>query len=100
MGNLSLFTLLRLVQDAFFAGLFDQFKIQFSLDDLEHSDIACTETGHIFEHRTATWAATDTGELANAPGNQVNQNVGVTNLLQSFFANIAIQLILSFKPKD
>ena len=59
------------------------------LDDFQQSDICCAEIVRIHDQR-AVGAATGI-ELAHSAGNQVYQNVGVTNLFQCFFTKFSVQ---------
>jgi len=64
---------------------FGHFESDFVFDDFEQSDIRSAEIAGFGNQRTAHRAGAGV-ELTDAAGNQVDQNVGVSNLLQGFFS--------------
>ena len=69
----------------------ENFVVHLTLDDFEERDVRGAQAGGFGDERTAARAA-GASELPDAPGNQVDQNVGVANFLESFFADVAIQV--------
>ena len=61
------------------------------LDDLAQGDVRGAEIAHVRNKGTADGAGAGI-ELANAAGNEVDQNVGVANLLECFFAEFSVQV--------
>jgi len=63
------------------------------LDDLAQGDVRRAEVGIVRDERTTHAAATGV-QLAHAPGDDVDENVGGANLLQSFFAEFSVHNII------
>lgn len=66
------------------------FPAHFVFDQFQQCYVGCPETRGISDKRAAGCAA---GKLAYPAGNQVDQYVGVTNLLQSFSTQFRVQLL-------
>ena len=63
---------------------FGHFEADLLFDNFEQSDVSDAEVSDIANERAAQCAAAGV-ELADTSRNQVDQNVGVANLLQCFF---------------
>jgi hypothetical protein len=75
---------------------FRHFEADFFLDDFEQGDVRDAQVRAGVNEGTAHGACAGV-ELADAPGYEVDQNVGVANLLQSFFREFSVQVLLKFK---
>ena len=76
-------------------GEFDQFghfEAHFVFDDFDQGDVGGTEVAHV-SHEGTTYSPATGVELAHAPGYQINQNVGVANLLQCLFRQFSVQCV-------
>ena len=62
-------------------------------DHFQKRNVGGSQVGGI-RHQGPTQAARARGELADAPGNQVYQNVGIANLLQCLFAKFSVQSLV------
>src|ERR1051325_1258101 len=70
-------------------GDFGHFKANFFLDDLRQRDISGAHVARL--HQRAAHGSSARIELADAPRDQVDQNVGVANLLQCFSCKFGVQ---------
>ena len=77
-----------------FFGIFEQLKIHFVFDDFQQGNIARTQASRIRQERPALTAAG--GQLSNATGDQIHQNVGISNFRQCLFYKFAVQSSLMF----
>jgi len=80
-----------------FGRLFDfgklgHFPAKFFLDDFAERDIRGAEIGDIGDEGSADGAGAGI-ELANAAGDEVDQNVGVANFLEGFFTEFSVQCV-------
>ena len=66
------------------------FPADFFLDDFQQRDVRGTEAGDVSDQGTADGTAAGI-ELAHAARDEVDQNVGVANFLQSLFAKFSVQ---------
>jgi len=66
------------------------FKANFFFDDFEQSDVCRAHISYFGNQRPAHRPGAGV-QLANTAGNQVDQNVGITNLLQCFFRKFCVQ---------
>jgi hypothetical protein len=66
------------------------FKAHFIFDDLEEGDVGGAEISDLGNQRPAQ-ASRPGVKLADTAGNQVDQNVGIANLLQCFFRKFSVQ---------
>jgi len=74
-------------------GQFDNlrhFKANFLFDDLKEGNISRAKVSHLGNQRPAHGSGAGV-KLANTAGNQVDQNVGIANLLQCFFRKFCVQ---------
>lgn len=85
-----LLALLAIVGRLFHLGQFRQVPAGFFLDDLGQRNVRRAHARDVGEQRTAEAAAARV-ELAHAPRDEVDQNVGVANLLQCFFTKFSVQ---------
>ncbi len=75
-------------------GQFRQVPAGLFLDQFRQGDVGRAHVGGVRDERAADGPAAGV-ELANAPGNKVDQNVGVANFLQCFFAEFSVQCFWS-----
>ena len=66
------------------------FEADFLLDDFQEGDVRGAEIADIRYERPAQRTAARS-QLADAPGNQVDQNVGIANFLHCFFRQFSVQ---------
>lgn len=74
-------------------GYLRHFEAYFFLDNLEQRDVRCAVIRRRLDQRAAQRARARI-ELAHTPGNQVNQNVGIANLLQCLPCQFRVQCVV------
>jgi hypothetical protein len=88
----------RLMPLAFFgdrAGQFHElrhFEAHLVFDDFDQREVGGAEVAGVGHERAAQLAGAGI-ELADAPGNQIDQNVGVANFLQCLFYKFSVQSV-------
>ncbi len=71
---------------------FRHFEPDFVLDDFEQGNIGGTEVARVRHERAAERARTGI-ELSHPSGDQIDQNVGIANFLQSLFCKFSVQSV-------